>query len=79
MKSLADDGIVEETRDQVIDKTLDALQAAALATDGERAAWQPPSQAGRYLVQVAADWGRDGLAVDAVVLVVADDGNVSFG
>jgi hypothetical protein len=51
----------------------------SLATDGERAAWQAPAQAGRYLVQVAADWGRDGLAVDAVVLVVADDGNVSFG
>jgi hypothetical protein len=51
----------------------------SLATDGERAAWQPPAQAGRYLVQVAADWGRDGLAVDSVVLVVADDGNISFG
>lgn len=51
----------------------------SLATDGEQATWQPPAQAGRYLVQVAADWGRDGLAVDAIVLVVADDGGVSFG
>lgn len=41
--------------------------------------WEPPSQAGRYLLQVVADWGRIGLAVDAVALAVDDDGGVSWG
>ena len=41
--------------------------------------WQPALEPGRYLLQVVADWGRAGLAVDAVVLVVAEDGGVSFG
>jgi len=41
--------------------------------------WQPPVEPGRYLLQVVADWGRAGLAVDALVLVVADDGSLTFG
>ncbi|NLF02006.1 MAG: carboxypeptidase regulatory-like domain-containing protein, partial [Anaerolineales bacterium] len=32
--------------------------------------WQPPAEPGRYLLQVIADWGRTGLAVDAVALRV---------
>ncbi len=41
--------------------------------------WQPPVEPGRYLLQVVADWGRIGLAVDALVLVVGDDGSLTFG
>jgi hypothetical protein len=41
--------------------------------------WQPPVEPGRYLLQVVADWGRTGLAVDSVVMVVEDDGSVRFG
>ena len=40
--------------------------------------WQPPAEPGRYLIQVVADWGRLGLAVDATVLVVQEDGRVSL-
>ncbi len=40
--------------------------------------WQPPTQPGRYLLQVVADWGRTGLAVDAAVLVVEEDGRVTW-
>jgi hypothetical protein len=36
--------------------------------------WQAPARPGRYLLQVVADWGTDGLAVDALVLVVGPDG-----
>jgi hypothetical protein len=46
---------------------------------GARMAWQPPAQAGRYLLQVVADWDAAGLAVDALVLVVEDDGSVTVG
>jgi hypothetical protein len=31
------------------------------------------------LLQVVADWGRVGLAVEAIVLVVEDNGSVTFG
>ena len=41
-----------------------------------RVQWQPPAQPGRYLLQVVADWGRTGLAVDALVLAVEEDGSV---
>jgi len=42
--------------------------------------WQPPVEPGRYLLQVVADWGRMGLAVDALALVVGDDdGSLTFG
>jgi hypothetical protein len=40
--------------------------------------WQPPTQPGRYLLQVVADWGRTGLAVDAAALVVEEDGRVTW-
>ena len=46
---------------------------------GETVTWHPPEEPGHYLLQVAADWGTDGLAVDALVLVVAQDGGVAFG
>ncbi len=56
-----------------------SASGGSLTVEGERATWFPPEESGRYLLQVAADWGRDGLAVDAVVLVVAGDGGLTFG
>jgi hypothetical protein len=47
------------------------------AGDGEQATWQPPDRPGRYLLQVVADWGATGMAVDALVLVVGADGSVT--
>ena len=41
--------------------------------------WQPPEEPGRYLLQVVAEWGRMGLAVDAAVLIVEDDGGLALG
>ena len=50
-----------------------------LVEDGERVTWQPPTEPGRYLLQVVADWGQVGLAVDALTLVVEEDGSVAVG
>ena len=47
--------------------------------DGDRVTWLPPAEPGRYLLQVVADWGAMGLAVDALVLVVDQDGGVTVG
>ena len=47
-----------------------------LIEDSRGVIWQPPAEPGRYLLQVVADWGRTGLAVDAAVLIVEDDGGV---
>jgi hypothetical protein len=41
--------------------------------------WQPPAEPGRYLLQVVADWGPTGLAVDALTLIVEQDGSVTGG
>ena len=54
-----------------------SASGGTLDGDGERAAWQPPAEPGRYLLQVVADWDAAGLAVDALVLVVGDDGSVT--
>jgi hypothetical protein len=54
-----------------------ASGGALKAGDGERATWQPPDRPGRYLLQVVADWGATGMAVDALVLVVGVDGSVT--
>ena len=45
---------------------------------GERVVWQAPPKPGRYLLQVVADWGRTGLAVDSLVLIVEDEGRVTL-
>jgi hypothetical protein len=50
--------------------------AGTLQEDGERVTWQPPAVAGRYLLQVVADWGPAGLAVDALVATVGQDGAI---
>ena len=44
---------------------------------GEQVTWQRPAEPGRYLLQVVADWGATGVAVDALVLAMAEDGRVT--
>lgn len=56
-----------------------SASGGTLTGSGERVAWQPPAEPGRYLLQVVADWGQAGLAVDALVLVVEEDGSVTLG
>lgn len=56
-----------------------SVSGGALVKTDRGVTWQPPLEPGRYLLQVVADWGRVGLAVDAIILVVEDDGSVSFG
>ena len=56
-----------------------SVSGGTLVEKGERVVWQPPAEAGRYLLQVVADWGRTGLAVDAAILVVERDGSVTVG
>lgn len=48
----------------------------SLFVRGNRATWQPPDRPGRHLLQVVADWGQRGLAVDAQVVVVEEDGSI---
>ena len=55
-----------------------SVSGGTLVEAGEGVTWQPPAEPGRYLLQVVADWGRTGLAVDAVVLVVEEDGRVTW-
>ncbi|MGQ9682026.1 MAG: hypothetical protein ACUVX9_05790 [Anaerolineae bacterium] len=38
--------------------------------------WLPPAAAGRFLIEVVADWGSDGLAADALTVAVDADGSV---
>jgi hypothetical protein len=55
-----------------------STSGGTLAESDERVVWQPPAEPGRYLLQVVADWGYHGLAVDALVLVVEEDGSVTI-
>jgi hypothetical protein len=55
-----------------------SASGGTLSGRGDEVTWQPPAEPGRYLLQVVADWGRIGLAVDAVVLAVAEDGSVTM-
>ena len=55
-----------------------SVSGGTLLEDYERVVWQPPTEPGRYLIQVVANWGRLGLAVDATVLVVGEDGRTSL-
>lgn len=54
-----------------------STSGGTLAESDERVIWQPPAEPGRYLLQVVADWGHDGLAVDSLVLAVEEDGSVT--
>ena len=53
-----------------------STSGGTLSESGGGVVWQPPAEPGRYLLQVVADWGQAGLAVDALVLVVEEDGSV---
>ncbi len=55
------------------------VSGGQLSTEGDLARWQAPSAPGRYLLQVVADWGPSGLAVDATTLTVKDDGSITVG
>jgi len=54
-----------------------SMSGGTLVGSGERVVWQPPAEPGRYLLQVVADWGHAGLAVDALTLVVEEDGSIT--
>jgi hypothetical protein len=56
-----------------------SASGGTLVEDGECVTWQPPAEPGRYLLQVVADWGQTGLAVDALTLTVEEDGSVTVG
>ncbi len=55
-----------------------SVSGGTLIEDQGQVTWQPPAEPGRYLLQVVADWGQTGLAVDAAVLIVRPDGSVIF-
>jgi hypothetical protein len=56
-----------------------SVSGGTLVETDESVTWQPPAEPGRYLLQVVADWGPTGLAVDALTLIVEQDGNVTVG
>ena len=56
-----------------------SVSGGTLVDEGGRVTWQPPAEPGRYLLQIVADWGQTGLAVDALTLIVEKDGNVTVG
>jgi hypothetical protein len=56
-----------------------SASGGTLDDGGKQVTWQPPDREGRYLLQVVADWDAAGLAVDALVLVVGEDGSVTVG
>lgn len=56
-----------------------SVSGGALAGVGDTVTWQPPAAPGRYLLQVVADWGAAGLAVDAQVLTVEHGGRIVVG
>ncbi len=56
-----------------------SVSGGTLVESGEGMTWQPPAEPGRYLLQVVADWGQAGLAVDALTLVVEGDGSITIG
>jgi len=47
-----------------------------LVEQTDHVTWVPPTEPGRYLLQLVADWGQAGLAVDALTLAVTEDGIV---
>jgi hypothetical protein len=53
-----------------------SASGGTLNESGEGVVWQAPPEPGRYLLQVVADWGRTGLAVDSLVLIVEDESSV---
>ncbi len=51
-----------------------SVSGGTLVEQAGRMRWDPPVAPGRYLLQVVADWGWRGLAVDSAVLVVTPEG-----
>jgi hypothetical protein len=51
-----------------------SVSGGSLVEDAGKMRWLPPAEPGRYLIQVVADWGWRGLAVDSAVLVVTPQG-----
>ncbi len=47
-----------------------------LTGEADAVTWEPPPESGRYLLQLVADWGYEGLAVDSLVLTVCADGSI---
>jgi len=56
-----------------------SVSGGKLIETDEGVIWQPPAEPGRYLLQVVADWGPEGLAVDSMTLIVERDGSVMRG
>ncbi len=55
-----------------------SVTGGSLNETANRVTWQPPSTPGRYLLQVVADWGQEGLAVNSTILTVEGDGSISM-
>jgi len=53
-----------------------SVSGGRLIEETDRVTWVPPTAPGRYLLQLIADWGAEGLAVDALTLAVTEDGTV---
>ncbi len=53
-----------------------SVSGGTLRGENEQVAWEPPAEPGRYLLQLVADWGYEGLAVDSLVLTVNRDGSI---
>ncbi|MBI5303849.1 MAG: carboxypeptidase regulatory-like domain-containing protein [Chloroflexi bacterium] len=56
-----------------------SVSGGTLIEEQTRVIWQPPAEPGRYLLQLVADWGADGLAVDSIGLAVTAEGYVIVG
>ncbi len=52
------------------------VSGGTLIEEGNSVTWEPPLEPGRYLLQLVADWGYEGLAVDSLVLTVRADGSI---
>ncbi len=55
-----------------------SVSGGALSEQGASVMWQQPAAAGRYLLQLVADWGQAGVAVHSLVLIVDDDGSIAI-
>ncbi len=56
-----------------------SVSGGTLVEAGGRVKWEPPAEPGRYLLQLIADWGPAGIAVDARTLTVLGDGGILVG
>jgi hypothetical protein len=54
-----------------------SVSGGQIAGEGAHVTWQPPTEAGTYLLQAFAEWGQAGVAIDAMVVKVDQNGNVT--